>query len=549
MASKNKLIINCQATHVTASKFSVQSGGLVLEDFKMQELSYDYSIQEDWLEALRSTLKVMNVSGKATVIAPSMLLLSKTIKIPHVEASRQAEVIAFEAEKNIPYPINEVTWDYQVISDDGVESEIFLTSMKSTAADEFCAVLSSVGIVPESIEASSILDYNAWKYCGLESDTIILNVGARFSNMLVVRDDGLFTRSIPVGGNALTQAIGDSMGQTFDVAEDLKRKFFRDHEDVEMSSTAASAAEHFNANARTIMQRISLELKRSILNYRRTGRVATPKKIYLTGRGSTLTGFAEYLAEDQKMDVEFLNPLANISVSAGVNQAMLSVCTPLMGEVVGEAARMVLPESMGVNLLPKHIVAETAFAAKRPLMLLSAAILALAALPPFLLISESILTNKAHIKQFSNNIPELQERIDALQENEEKAKNISAQIAGLEGLAKSKSNWINLFIDLEKCLMEQKDVWLDNLRVVRSSDGKTQKYNLELTGRLLLREVNPDDPTAYDTNKAIERINKLLDSFKTSTFIKDYLNVKTDPSNPRILKFDFTLVVNPDKPI
>jgi len=57
MTPKNKLIINCQATHVTAAKFSVQGSALVLEDFKMQELSYDYSIQEDWLEALRSTLK------------------------------------------------------------------------------------------------------------------------------------------------------------------------------------------------------------------------------------------------------------------------------------------------------------------------------------------------------------------------------------------------------------------------------------------------------------------------------------------------------------
>ena len=549
MTAKNKLIINCQATHVTAAKFGVQGGSLVLEDFKMQELSYDYSIQEEWFEALRSTLRVMNVSGKATVVAPSMFLLTKTIKIPHVDASRRNEVIAFEAEKNIPYPINEVVWDYQIISDDGIESEIFLTSMVASLADEFCDVLRSVGVIPEKIQASSILDYNAWKYCGLEPNSVILNVGARFSNMLVVRDDGLFARSIPVGGNALTQAIADSMGQSFDVAEDLKRKFFRDHEDVEMSSTAASAAEHFNASAKSVMQRIGLELRRSILNYRRTGRVATPTKIYLTGRGSSLPGFAEYLAEDQKMNVEFFNPLANVAVSGSVNQALLSACTPLMGEIIGEASTMVMADAMGVNLIPKHIVDESAFASKRPLMILSAALLALSAVPPFLLVNKTISAENNYIREFAEKTPALQERIEKLQENEEKAKAISAKIAGLEGLAKSKSNWINLFIDLEQRLMEQKDVWLDNLRVVRSSDGKKQTYNLELTGRLLLREVNPDDPTAYDTNKAIERINKLLDSFKTSTFIKDYSNVRTDPSNPRILKFDFTLVVNPDKPI
>ena len=111
------------------------------------------------------------------------------------------------------------------------------------------------------------------------------------------------------------------------------------------------------------------------------------------------------------------------------------------------------------------------------------------------------------------------------------------------------SNWINLFIDIEKRLMEQKDVWLDNMRVHRTSKNGAQEYKLELTGRLLIRDFNPENPQEYDTKKAIDRITKLLNSFVGSEFLKSFENVRTDPSNPRILKFDFTLVVNPDKPI
>lgn len=544
MSSKNKLIINCGASHVSVAEFGTASGRLVLESFQMQELNYDYSVQENWLNALTFALKTMKVSGKATIIAPSMLLLTKTIKIPHVEPDRRAEVIAFEAEKNIPYPIADVAWDYQIISDDGVETEIFLTSMKSSAADEFCAALTSVGVVPTSIEASSILDYNTWKYCGLENDVIILNVGAKFSNMLVAREDGMFVRSIPVGGNALTQHIADSIGRNFETSEELKRRFFSSPE-----HSGNSGAEHFTTAAKSVMQRIGIELKRSILNYRRTGRVATPKKIYLTGRASLLSGFAEYLAEDQKMSVEYLDSLSNVSVSPKVNQALLTDSSSQVSELVGEAVRMLMPDAMGVNLLPRHIVEETDFARKRPLMLLSAVILAAAVVPPFLYISKALFSEKDYSAKFIEATPELQERYAQLQENEKVVKSYTEKIAGLEGLAKSKSNWINLFIDLEARLMEQKDVWLDNLRVVRTGEGKNQKYNLELTGRLLIREFNPDDPTAYDPNKAVERINKLLASFTSSSFIKKFENVRTDPSTPRILKFDFTLVVNPDKPI
>ena len=544
MSSKNKLIINCGASHVSVAEFGTASGRLVLESFQMQELNYDYSVQENWLNALTFALKTMKVSGMAPIIAPSMLLLTKTIKIPHVEPDRRAEVIAFEAEKNIPYPIADVAWDYQIISDDGVETEIFLTSMKSSAADEFCAALTSVGVIPTSIEASSILDYNTWKYCGLENDVIILNVGAKFSNMLIARDDGVFVRSIPVGGNALTQHIADSIGRNFETSEELKLRFFSTSE-----HSGNSGAEHFTSAAKSVMQRIGIELKRSILNYRRTGRVATPKKIYLTGRASLLSGFAEYLAEDQKMSVEYLDALANVSVSPKVNQALLTSCSSQVSELVGEAVRMLMPDAMGVNLLPRHIVEETEFARKRPLMLLSAAILALAVVPPFMYLSKALSSDKDFSEAFIKATPELEARYAKLQENEKIAKSYTEKIAGLEGLAKSKSNWINLFIDLEARLMEQKDVWLDNLRVVRTGEGKNQKYNLELTGRLLIREFNPDDPTAYDPTKAVERINKLLASFTSSSFIKKFENVRTDPSTPRILKFDFTLVVNPDKPI
>ena len=265
MSSKSKLIINCGATHVSASEFGVSAGRLVLESFQVQELKYDYSNQEEWLSELAATLKMMRVSGKATVIAPSMLLLTKTIKIPHVDEARRAEVIQFEAEKNIPYPINEVSWDYEIISDDGVETEIFLTSMKSTAADDFCMALSQAGVIPESIEASSILDYNAWKYCGLENDVILLNVGSRFTNLMIAREDGVFVRSIPVGGNSITQAVADSLGRDFATAEELKRGFFAN---ASLSSNAGS--EHFTNAATSVMRRIGVEIKRSIVNYRRT---------------------------------------------------------------------------------------------------------------------------------------------------------------------------------------------------------------------------------------------------------------------------------------
>ncbi len=543
MSSKNKLIINCAATHVTAAEFSVSAGRLVLESFSTQELSYDYSVQEEWLFALKSALSSMKIKGHATIIAPSMLLLTKTIKVPHVQASSQREVVSFEVAKNIPYPIDQVVWDYQVVADDGIETEIFLASMRSQEADDLCDALASIGIVVDSIDASSVLDYNAWKYCGLDADSVVLNIGAKFSNMIIVRDDGMFVRSIAAGGNVVTQSIADSLGQSFVGAEELKRRYMANE------SAGVAGAEHFIAGADLLKKRICDELRRSIVNYRRQSRVNPPSKIYLTGGASRLAGLPEYMMENLNMNIEFIDPIANISVSPKVNQALLSDCALQLSEVVGEAARMLYKDAMGVNLLPAHIVEETAFAKKRPVFILAAALLAAAVVPPYLYLSEALKTNKEFAKAYEHKTPEFVQRTEQFKAEEAKAKALVAKINGLEGLARSKSNWIELFIDLEQRLMEQKDVWLEKLHVVRVNDGKNQKYNLELTGRLLIRDYNPEDPTAYDHNKASKRVTDLLKSFEGSAFIQKYENVRTDPSNPRILKFDFTLVVDPKKPI
>ncbi len=546
MSSKNKLIINCGATHVSAAEFAVSSGTLKLVNFQAQELLYDYSIQEEWLPALTKALRSMKVSGKASVIAPASWMLTKTIKVPHVEGgvSRQQEVIRFEAEKNIPYALSDVTWDYQVISDDGVETEILLISMRASAADELCSALAAGGVEPEIIEASSILEYNAWKYLGLEDDVIILNVGARSSNMLIARSDGLFVRSIPIGGIALTQAISDSMGQSFSAAEDLKKRYFANAGAFDGNV----GSEHFKTAASSVMKRIGMEIKRSIVNYRRRGKVATPTKIFLTGKASILPGFAEFLAEDQKMSVSYLDALDKIVLAPSVNQDLLRDYSAQISELVGEAARSIISGGVGVNLLPKHILDERAFRRKKPFMILGAALLVSSTIPPFMMFNKDISQNIKLAREFDKPVEEMRARTEAMEANRDLAAKTIKKIEDLEGLAESKSNWINLFIDLEKRLMEHKDVWLDDLRVVREGDGKKQKYNLELTGRMLVRG-NSKDMSTYDSKAANERITPLLESFISSSFLKSYENVSTDPSNPRILKFKFTLVVNPDKPI
>lgn len=547
MSQKNKLIINCGTTQVSAGLFSVSNGRLVLESFCVRDLEYDFGVPEAWLASLGSALKSLKLSGKADVIVPTASILTKTIVVPHVEGARRDEVVSFEAAKNIPYPLDEVSWDYQVISDDGVEMEILLVSMKASAADDFCASISLGGVKAQNLEAASVLDYNAWKYCGLEDNVMILNIGAKASNLIIARNsDDFFVRSVPIGGNAITQMISDNLGKSFMQAEVIKRTFFEDSS--KLNSTDA-VAELLKNSSKTVAKRISTELKRSIMGYRRKGGVENPKKLYLSGRGALTPGLAEYLSEELVVDVQYFDVLSSISVAPSVNADLLKTCSVHLSELVGEAARMVLQKSVGVNLLPKHIIEEAAFKRKMPFLFLGAALLAASVVPPYLALTESINFYNGATADFVSKKPALENRAADYADKQQQAKLLVSKIGDLEVLAKSKSNWIDLFADFEQRIFETKDVWLDDLKVLRSMKGGKPDYRLQLSGRFLLRDVDPEKADSYDAQAAIDKMKDLLTKFKESEFIDEWIVEGTNRQNPRILKFNFTLVVNPDKPI
>lgn len=547
MSQKNKLIINCGTTQVSAGLFSVSNGRLVLESFCVRDLDYDFGVPEAWLASLGTALKSLKLSGKADIIVPTASILTKTIVVPHVEGARRDEIVSFEAAKNIPYPLDEVSWDYQVISDDGVEMEILLVSMKASVADDFCASISLGGVKVANLQAASILDYNAWKYCGLEDNVMILNIGAKASNLIIARNsDDFFVRSVPIGGNAITQAISDNLGKSFMQAESIKRTFFADSS--KLNSTDA-VAELLKNSAKTVAKRISIELKRSIMGYRRKGGIESPKKLYLSGRGALTPGLAEYLSEDLAVDVQYFDVLSNISIAPSVNADLLKTCSIHLSELVGEAARMVLPKSVGVNLLPKHIIESAAFKRKMPFLFLGAALLAASVIPPYFALNESISSHKKMTAEFASRTPALENRAAEFDDKKQQAETLVNKIGDLEGLAKSKSNWIDLFADFEQRIFDAKDVWLDDLKVVRSMKGGKPDYRLQLSGRFLLRDVDPSKAETYDAQAAIEKMKKLLSSFKESSFIDEWIVEGTNRQDPRILKFNFTLVVNPDKPI
>lgn len=554
MSSSKHLIINCGASRITAVAVSSSGDNLVVEKFVTESLQYDYSNEDAWLGAVGGALHILNkqhnFSGKASFIIPGNQVLTKTIRIPHVEASKQAQILAFEAQQNIPYPLDEVVWDSQVVGDDGVETEILFIACKSNTIDNFCTEVSQAGFSVMTINAATILDYNAIQFASpeQEEDVLLINIGARSTNLLFKNADGFFVRNIQLGGNSLTQNIADSLGKTFVQAEDIKHKFF----DGDLNySEDDSGTKGMSACADSFIRRMSQEITRSIVNYRRQKNGAAPKRILLSGRGSLLSGLSDQLSTSQKVPVELFDPLQNVTLGGEITSDT-SILALEISEIIGAAAQDKVTDGAGVNLLPAAIQSSMEFAMKKPFLLVAAACFALAPWPAFIgykELSSDYRSAAQSIKSVTRPLVEYQSQVE---KNASHAIEISQSIQLVEGLKNSKTNWIQFLAQLQTSLSSAEDAWLDALSVKREEpkDG-APSYEVVLEGQMLVRETVGQG--VVDQEVLSRRIKSLQSSFESSDFIVSseppIINWSSLRNGLNVLPFSINLVVDTSKPL
>lgn len=578
-SNAKKITVNCGTTHVSVSVFSEKTGSLFLEKLVVEDLIYDYTEEESWAAAAVGTLsnifKSLKISGAATVIAPGHLILTKNVKVPQVEASRQRQIISFEAAERFPFPLAEMVWDDQIISTDGVEAEVVLFGMKRENADRFAAQMISAGITPEIVQPSTNLDYQAFRFLDQNDgeNVLIVNVGARTTNLTFVTPDGFSIQNISVGGNYLTQAIADSLGKPFPAAERLKVNYFSGAMDIAEDDPHALKLQE---NAQAFCRRLSQEITRRIVNQKRQNAKGAPAKIFLTGRGSLLPGLSDALAESQRLPVDYFEATSPVVTSQDVDAGYLDSVRFQLSEVVGAAAGLLNDSYKQVNLLPAQVAANIAFSKKKPFFIAAAALFAIAPWPLFLGLGESGTVLETQNKALLSEKKTLEERLREIDEYEKKNAPLAVYVETLNQVIAARGAWNAFLADIQRCIdtlqtptvsedgekkySADRHVWIDDLRVSRSvrhpvasedgDDAGTQpvvKTEVKLKLRLLIPEVDGNDPK-HDAAAFNRRRKAVLEAFKKSEFVETASD-QADVARPNIPTLTLTLVLKPEKGI
>jgi len=572
------LVLNCGNTRVSASVFlSDGDEYLHLDSVVSEPLNYDFTNEEDWLDALAEGVKSLKKRGKlpakGNFILPGNKFLTKQLQVPHVEPSKQRQIIAVEAQQSIPHLFGELEWDSQILHDDGIEADVLFLASKREDLREFYETMKAAGVAPSSIAASPVLDYNTFRhtYKDFEEDCMLLNIGARTSNLLFVTNEGLLARTINLGGNVLTQNLADSLKISFQEAEKRKVDYCMGNIQLPDDDPFVYAMEEQRIK---YLKRLNQELTRSMVTYRNQRKKPAPEFLLISGNGSLLYGLPEFLGEMQNLEIHHLDPMGNVSIDESISEEDMNLLYYELSESVGEAARLAFGEKMeavGVNLLPASIQTKVSAGKKMPWYIAASLLLCAAPVFPYMNLRNQVSKYEDKIREIDQEISSAKRWERSILKSQDLCFDEYKKIQKLDGLVNSKYNWIIFFLNIQESMLRIKDVWLEDLKIeriqhrefvpsddpnVRGEQIMIKDYHVKLSGHLLLRSTNTEggsSNTGVSEDLLRDRIISLKDSIEESEFVMPGATYQISYENldqgKHILPFSFDLTINPEKPL
>lgn len=378
LQSKSFLAVDFGAGSLKLAEFEVnEAGGLRLKQYGIKPLGQE-GAQENTreaviLKALQELISEKGIHAKdVNVCAPGFHVFSKFVKLPPVEQSKVTQIIQYEAQQNVPFPLSEVVWDYQILGQAASgELEVLLVAIKSEIVEGLFRVGDAANLKLQVADVSPAALCNAFRYNygDLEDCTMLLDIGAKTSNLLFFEKGKVYSRSINLGANSITQDFSAESRLKFDNAEKIKIEegfvsLGGAYEEPENPNQAA-----ISKIARQFMTRLHIQVNQTMQFYRGQQAGSQPARLFLSGGASIMPYTAQFFAEKLNVPVEYFNPFRNVQIDPSVNLEELVRVAHSMGEVVGLGLRNLAHCPVELNLMPESTRKWRAFNEKKPYLI------------------------------------------------------------------------------------------------------------------------------------------------------------------------------------
>jgi type IV pilus assembly protein PilM len=245
-----------------------------------------------------------SLSGNAVIV--------KKINLPVMTEAELAESIYWEAEQYIPFDIQDVNLDYQILDagtgeGSGGTMDVLLVAAKKEKIADYTGVISQAGRTPVIVDVDAFALQNAFEVnYGLDPQQVVvlLNAGASAINInIVTGDQSVFTRDISMGGNSYTEAVQKELNLPFESAEQLKRGQPVDGVTVEEVTPVLHA----------MTEQVLLEIQKTFDFFKASASNDRIDRIVLSGGAARVDGFVQALNDRFQTQVELFDPFKKIA--------------------------------------------------------------------------------------------------------------------------------------------------------------------------------------------------------------------------------------------
>src|SRR5213594_2250425 len=378
--TKSFLCLDFGAGSLKVAEFEPnENGTLRLKQFGIKPLGFegsqDAARERVILKAIQELFAERTFGSKnVNVCAPGFHVFSKFVKLPPVDTSKVTQIIQYEAQQNVPFPLEEVVWDYQILGTTPTgELEVLLVAIKADVVEGLFRTAEAAGLRVQLVDVSPAGLCNAFRYNygDLDGCTMLLDIGAKTSNLLFFEKGTVYSRGINIGANSITQDFAKESKLPYDEAERVKiQEGFVSlggaYEEPENPHQAA-----ISKIARQVMTRLHIQVNQTLQFYRGQQGGSAPQRLFLAGGASIMPYTAQFFAEKLNVPVEYFNPFRNVQIDPALNLEELAKVAHSLGEVVGLGLRNLAHCPVELNLMPKSSLKRQQFNQKKPYLVAS----------------------------------------------------------------------------------------------------------------------------------------------------------------------------------
>ncbi len=304
---------------------------LIVDGSVIDSISLVASIKEI-LRKIKTKTKnaAISISGHSSVII-------KIITLPEMTEEELNESIKFEAEQYVPFDIDDVNLDFQILGprEEPGQMDVILVAAKKDVISEHIDVLRDSGLNPVIVDVDAFAIENMYEInyeIEPEKNVALVDVGAS-SVIINILKNGIsaFTRESAVGSNLHTEALQREYQVSYETAEKLKKG-----DPVENVTS-----EEANAIIQNVSEDIIVEIVRSLDYFRDTTSKDTIEEVILSGGGALISGFKEMLSERTGINVSLAEPFRNIRIPKRLDREFIEEMAPIASVAVGLALRRI----------------------------------------------------------------------------------------------------------------------------------------------------------------------------------------------------------------